>query len=163
MSIVEICQWLQDTPWGTQLRESVWAFPIIEGTHLLSIAISAGTLLIMDLRLIGAIFQGEPVSRITRAVLPISIVGFAITFLTGALLFWCQAVKAWGSVYFKIKVVLLILAGINALVFELTLRRTVATWDTDPVPPFRARLAGFSGILLWTGVILAGRTIAYNF
>jgi hypothetical protein len=84
-------------------------------------------------------------------------------FSTGILLFWCQAVKAYGSIFFKIKIALLLLAGINALVFELTLRRRSASWDNDPRPPLRARVAGIAGLILWAGVICAGRTMAYNF
>jgi hypothetical protein len=163
MSIVEICQWLQDTSFGTSIRESTWTFPIIEGTHLLGIAASVGTLLVMDLRLAGWLFRREPFSEVTRAVMPISLVGFTVMFATGIVLFWCQAVKAYGSIFFKIKIALLLLAGINALVFELTLRRQSAAWDSDPVPPLRARIAGITGLILWAGVICAGRTMAYNF
>jgi len=163
MSIVEMCQWLQDTSIGTSIRESTWVFPILEGTHLLGIAASVGTLLVMDLRLAGLLFKRESFSQVTKAVMPISLVGFTIMFLTGILLFWCQAVKAYGSIFFKIKITLLLLAGINALIFELTLRRKSASWDNDPAPPWRARMAGITGLILWAGVICAGRTMAYNF
>ncbi len=95
--------------------------------------------------------------------MPVSMLGFIIMFVTGILLFWCQAVKAWGSIYFKIKIVLLLLAGVNALIFELTLRKRLAAWDDLPLPPFRVRLTGILGIILWIGVICAGRTMAYNF
>ncbi len=158
-----MCQWLQDTSIGTQIRESVWTFPILEGTHLLMIAISVGTLLTMDLRLAGLLFKRQKVSEVTKAVMPISLFGFTVMFITGVFLFLSQAVKAYGSIYFKLKLFFLLLAGINALVFELTMRRTIHSWDADPVPPFRARLAGISGMILWAGVIAAGRTMAYNF
>jgi len=154
---------LQDTTIGTQLRESVWVFPILEGTHLLTITVSVGTLLIMDLRLAGLLFTRQRVSEVTLAVMPLSIFGFVVMFITGAFLFLCQAVKAYSSVYFKLKILFLLLAGLNALVFELTMRRKVHEWDCDAVPPLRARLAGFSGMILWAGVIAAGRTMAYNF
>lgn len=163
MSIVEMCQWLQATGWATGIRESVWVFPLLEGSHLLGITLSVGTLLMMDLRLTGLLFRGQPVSAVSKAVMPLSMVAFIYMFFSGVLLFASQAVKAWGSLYFKIKLVLLLLAGINALVFELTLRRRVHQWDTDLVPPLRARLAGYFGIFLWAGVICAGRTMAYNF
>jgi hypothetical protein len=163
MSLADFCQWLQDTSWGTGIRESVWVFPIVEGTHVLALALSVGVLVVMDLRLAGVLMKREPVSRISSQLMPWSLAGFTVMFLTGILLFWSQAVKAYGSVFFRIKLALLLLAGVNALVFELTLRRTVATWDTDEKPPFRARLAGVLGIVLWAGVIAAGRTMAYNF
>lgn len=163
MSILEICQWLQDTEIGTGIRESVWWFPIIEGTHVLALALSVGTLLVMDLRLTGFVMKDRRVSEISRQIVPWSLAGFLIMFVTGTLLFWCQAVKAYGSLYFRIKVVALFLAGLNALYFEFRTRRTIAAWDSDPVPPFRARMAGFAGMLLWACVIAAGRTMAYNF
>lgn len=163
MSLFEICRWLQNSEWGTGIRESVWVFPIVEGTHVLALALSVGTLLIMDLRLGGFILKKEPVSQVSTQIMPWSLAGFTIMFITGILLFLSQAEKAYGSIYFRIKILLLILAGINALTFELTLRRRIATWDTQEVPPLRARLAGIMGMLLWAGVIAAGRTMAYNF
>ncbi|MGD1068844.1 MAG: DUF6644 family protein [Bryobacteraceae bacterium] len=163
MSISQLCQWLQDTPWGTGIRESTWVFPIIEGTHAIGIAFSVGILLVMDLRLMGVLMRREPVSQISNQLMPWSLGGFAIMFITGILLFWSQAMKAYGSVFFRIKLVLLVLAAVNALTFELTLRRNIVAWDTAEKPPFRARLAGFLGIVLWAGVIAAGRTMAYNF
>jgi hypothetical protein len=163
ISLRDFCQWLQDTPWGVGIRESTWVFPLIEGTHAIGIALSVGTLLVIDLRLAGLLLRREPVSQVSNQVMPWSLGGFTIMFLTGTLLFWSQAVKAYGSIFFRIKILFLLLAGINALVFELTLRRSIATWDTAETPPFRARLAGICGIVLWAGVIAAGRTMAYNF
>jgi hypothetical protein len=163
MSFADLCQWLQDTPGGIGIRESAWVFPIIEGTHAIGIALSVGILLMMDLRLAGVLMRREPVSRIFRQLMPWSLGGFTVMFITGALLFWSQAMKAYGSIFFRIKLVLLVLAAINALVFELTLRRGIVTWDTAEKPPFRVRMAGVLGIVLWAGVIAAGRTMAYNF
>jgi len=163
MSILEVCQWLQDTQIGTAIRESVWWFPLIEGTHVLALALSVGTLIVIDLRLTGFIMKDRRVSEVSRQLLPWSMTGFLIMFATGALLFWCQAVKAYGSIYFKLKILGLLLAGINALIFEFRTRRTIALWDADAIPPLRARIAGFTGMILWAGVIAAGRTMAYNF
>lgn len=162
MSIRDLCQWLQDTPWGTSIRESTLAFPIIEGFHTIGITLSVGILILVDLRLAGVLMRREPVSRISNQLMPWSLGGFVIMFITGGLLFWAQALKAYGSIFFRIKVALLVLAAINAVVFELTLRRSIAEWDTAERPPFRVRMAGVLGIVLWAGVIAAGRTMAYN-
>ena len=159
----ELCQWLQDLSWATDLRESEWMFPIVEGTHVIALALSVGTLMVMDLRLAGWLMRRERVSEVSGQLMPYSLTGFTIMFVTGILLFCSQALKAYGSVWFQVKLAMLLLAGINALVFELTLRRTVTEWDTQESPPFRARLAGILGMILWTGVIAAGRTMAYNF
>ena len=163
MSLFELCSWLQNTEWGTSIRESIWVFPIIEGTHVLALSLSVGTLLVMDLRLAGVLMRREPVSQVSGQLMPWSLAGFAIMFTTGGLLFWSQPLKAYGSIFFRIKLVLLLLACINALIFELTLRRTIATWDRAEKPPLRARITAVLGIALWAGVIAAGRTMAYRF
>jgi hypothetical protein len=109
MSLSALCQWLHDTAWGTALRESTWVFPIVEGTHVLALALSVGTLLVVDLRLAGVLMRREPVSRVSNQLMPWSIAGFGIMFITGAMLFWSQAVQAYGSVFFRIKLLLLLL------------------------------------------------------
>lgn len=162
MSLLEICQWIQDTQIGTSIRESIWVFPIIESTHVLALSLSVGTLLWMDLRLTGLGMKNQAVSKVTRSLLPWSIVGFVIMFITGVLLFWCQALKAYNSIFFKMKVVMLLLAGLNALVYHTTVFRRMDEWDKAAVPPAGARLAGWCSIVLWIGIIIAGRTMAYN-
>ena len=97
MSLFEICQWLQNTQFGTSLRESIWMFPIVESTHVLGLSISVGTLLWMDLRLTGKFMKHQPISKISNSVLPWTLIGYTIMTITGILLFWCQAVKAYNS------------------------------------------------------------------
>ena len=76
MSIFELCQWLQNTAWGTGIRESTWVFPLIEGTHVLALALSVGTLMVMDLRLAGLIMRRAPVSAVSGQLKPWSTAGF---------------------------------------------------------------------------------------
>jgi hypothetical protein len=83
--------------------------------------------------------------------------------LTGALLFFSQPLKCYNSLFFRIKMTLLLLAGVNALVFHLTMYRSMADWDQMPVPSLRARLAGWLSLALWVAIITAGRTMAYKF
>jgi len=82
--------------------------------------------------------------------------------VTGSLLFWSEAVSAYNSVWFRLKLLFLLLAALNALAFHLTIHRRLPEWDADPVPPARARLAGFLSLLFWAIVIAAGRTTAYK-
>ena len=84
-------------------------------------------------------------------------------FITGGLLFWAEAVTAYNSVHFWIKLGLILLAGLNALYFERVTHRGIAEWDSSPVPPLKARLAGLVSLILWTAVIITGRTMAYSF
>ena len=148
MSILSICQWIQDTSIGTSIRESIWVFPIIETIHVLGLSISVGLLLVSDLRLMGVIMKRRPVS---------------IMVITGIFLFWCQAVKAYNSIFFKTKLILLVVAAINAIAFERGIYRNVAKWDNALVPPMEARVAGWASLILWAAIITCGRTMAYTF
>jgi Family of unknown function (DUF6644) len=163
MSLLSICQWLQDTQIGTSVRESVWVFPIIESTHVLALSISVGLLLVSDLRLIGYIMKRRAVSEVYDQIKPWMFTGFAIMTITGVFLFWCQAVKAYNSIFFKAKVILLVVAAINAIAFERGIYRTVHQWDNALLPPVEARIAGWTSLILWVAIITCGRTMAYTF
>jgi hypothetical protein len=160
--LLQFCQWLQQTSIGTQIRESELVFPIIEGTHLLSLALMMAPVIMYDLRLIGVLWRNEPVSRIKAQFLPFTFFGFGVMVITGSLLFWSEPVKCFNSFYFRLKVLALILAGLNALVFHSTIDRSSAEWDSQATPPQRARMAGYASLITWAAVIFAGRYTAYN-
>jgi Family of unknown function (DUF6644) len=162
-ALARICQYLYDSKIGSGIRESVWVFPIVEGTHLLGIALSVGLLCWFDLRLLGLTLRDQRVSKVWQQVMPVAFVGFALMLVSGLLLFWAEAITAYHSVHFWVKIALLILAGINALTFETTAHRNITAWDSAPVPPLRARMTGAISLILWTAIIITGRTMAYNF
>lgn len=161
MTILQFCQWLNDSPIGTAIRESELLFPVIESVHVLAIVLLVGTVALLDLRLLGLVLRREPVSQIASQILPWTWAGFAAMFLSGFLLFWAEAVKCYGNPAFRVKVLLLVLAGLNPFVFHSTIYRRVAEWDTSPVTPVQARLAAVLSLSLWTGIIVTGRAIAY--
>jgi hypothetical protein len=161
MSLLSICQWIQQTPTSTGIRESVWVFPIIESAHLLSLAVSVGTIVFVDLRLVGAAMRRQPVTDVIEQLQPWALRGFAMMFLTGGLLFWSEPLRCYNSVFFQAKFLLLFLLGINALAFHRTVYRSVAAWDKALEVPFRAKLAGYVSLTLWMSVIVLGRGIAY--
>ena len=163
MSLLSICQWLQNTEIGTSLRESTYVFPIIETTHVLGLALSVGLLVVSDLRLIGAVMRRRPASEVFRQLAPWMLAGFAIMFASGIFLFWSQALKAYNSIFFRIKLCLLVLAAVNAAVYHLTIYRRMDEWENKLIPPSQARLAGWLSLIIWAGVIAAGRTMAYTF
>ena len=162
MSIVQICQMLQDMGPATALRESQLMFPLIEGSHLLGLALMMAPVLMFDLRLLGVLWKKEPASEIRNQFMPITVAGGILMVSTGVLLFWSEAVKCYNSTYFRVKVLMLILATINVIVFHSTIDRRINEWENDWPPPSRAKLAGIMSIVLWTGVIFAGRYTAYN-
>jgi uncharacterized membrane protein len=160
-SLYQICQWISTTSLSTSIRESTWTFPAIESIHTLGIVLVVGTAAIFDLRLLGLIMKHEPVSRIGRQVLPWTWAGFIVMFITGVLLSIAESATNYSNLAFRIKLVLLLLVGLNPLIFHLTIYRKVNTWDVANVTPRRARAAAVCSLVLWTGIIVAGRMIAY--
>jgi hypothetical protein len=161
--LANLCKAIAESKVGRGILESTLLFPTIEGLHLMGIALSIGVLCWLDLRLIGVAFTQHPVSKVWKQVMPIAGVGFGLVFLTGGLLFWAEAITAYDSVHFWIKLGLIFLAGANALYFEMVTHKGIAAWDNDRIPPRNARIAGFLSLLLWTTVIITGRTMAYSF
>ena len=156
-----IAQWLEQTSVGTAIRESLWLFPVIETVHIFGIILLVGGTSILDLRLMGLTFRDEPVSKLAQQFLPWAWAGFIIQVTTGLLMFASEATKMYGNLGFQIKMLLILLAGVNAFAFHMLAYRKVATWDDAPVAPLSARCAGCFLILLWFGIAAAGRWIAF--
>jgi hypothetical protein len=163
MSLFDWCQWLQHTRFATAISESDYLFPLIEGSHILTLPLSVGMIVILDLRLLGIAFCDGPAAKLVLNLLRWSKIGFAVMFLTGGLLFITQAGKAYGNVFFRAKLISLLLLGINAAVYQKFFYPKMAQWDSARGAPAGAKFcAGFS-LLLWIGVIVCGRTMAYQF
>jgi hypothetical protein len=162
MSLLGFCQWLGSTEGSIALHESIWAYPIVESLHVLTLCVFLGLTVMLDLRLLGVTMVRAPASEVAGRLLPWTIAGFAVMVTTGALLFYAIPVKTYLNVFFRIKVAFLVLAGVNVAVFQLTIWRSMDQWDIDPVPPLRARLAAGVSLVLWAGIVVAGRMIAYN-
>ena len=162
MSLFEFCQWLQDSYYSTAIRESIWVFPILEGSHVLALGLSVGTVIWFDVRLLGFGLKRYSVSEIFNFIRPWMFGGFAIMTITGVLLFYALALRCYGSSFFLIKMVLLGFTGVNIAVFHSTIDRRRAEWDTAAVPPLRARLAGGVSRMLWVAIVAVGRLMAYT-
>ena len=162
MYLLELCRWLEDTWWATAIRESGYLYPFIEGSHVMALAISVGAVLWFDLRLLGWTMRDDRVSDVFQQVRPWMLFGFAVMFVTGALLFAARATDAYASLYFRLKLALLILGGLNIVLFHTTIDRRRDEWDSAGRPPARARLAGGVSLALWFGIIAVGRIMAYN-
>jgi hypothetical protein len=157
-----ICQWLEHTSAvGVTVRESIWIFPVIETIHLFGVVVLVGSASILDLRLLGVSFKDETVSSLAERFLPWVWGGFAIMVVTGGLLFSSEATKMYDSDVFRIKMLMIATAGLNAFVFHSLAYQSVGKWERDAVAPLSARFAGTLSILLWFGIVGAGRWIAY--
>jgi hypothetical protein len=155
------CKWLYATSVGTYVRESLWAFPVIETVHIFGIIMLVGSTSILDLRLMGIAFKEDAASKLAKRYLPWALAGFVVQVVTGAFLFASEASKIYTNIAFDLKMVFILLAALNAVVFHFVAYRSVAEWDNDPVAPLSARFAGLFSLFLWFAIVAAGRWIAY--
>ena len=160
--MMHFIEWLASTSWSIALRESLYLYPWIESAHVLFIAIFFGTLLFVDLRLSGYAFKKLSISEMNRKVLPLSIIGFILMTFTGFLLFYAIPIRNYQNLFFRIKMFLMILAGINALYFHWKMNQESKVWDSNRFIPFSMRCSAALSLGLWSLVIISGRMIAYN-
>jgi uncharacterized membrane protein len=161
VSILSLCESLQNLPWASGIKQSEWQFPVIETVHSLAISAMIWPAALFDMRLLNLVLRRRPVSQVAAQFLPWVWVGFTIMVLSGALLFSAEAVKCYNSPFFRVKLVLIVLAALNALVFHKTVFRNAAAWDEGSATPVRARLAGGFSLAFWIGVVAMGRGLAY--
>jgi hypothetical protein len=155
------CGWLEQSPIGAAVRQSLWLFPAIETVHLLGMTVLVGTAAAFDLRLLGWALQRTRVADLAWRLLPWTWVGFGLQVVTGGLLFSSEAVKMYVNPAFRVKMLLIFLAGAQALIFQLVAGRNLAAWDERAAVPVMARIGGLISILLWIGVVAAGRWIGF--
>lgn len=161
MSASELLQTMYDSPLGTSLAESLYVYPLVEGVHLLSLAFSFGLIVLTDLRLIDVAFRQVPVSIVLQQLRPWLLGGFAATFATGILLTFASGPELVSSPIFPLKLLLIFLAGLNALWFEYKFGRSVISWGGVAVLPKGAKIAGWISLISWSLVVILGRLIPY--
>lgn len=159
--ILDFAQGLQDSAFGTALAESRYAFPLVEGIHLLGLSISVGLIFLTDLRLIGVFQRNLPIPVLLRQLRPWVLGGFAFIFASGVLLFIAEGATVVISKPFPFKFLFIALAGLNALYFEFKLATLTPVIENHPVLPAKVKYAGLVSIGLWILVIICGRLIPY--
>ena len=156
-SLLPVFEWCEASWLGQLVRTSTWAFPVIESIHLLGLCALGGTLLIVDLRLLGAGLTSQPLSALATAVHPWLVASLGLMGLTGFLLFMSEAVKCFHNPSFWVKIATLPVA----LLFTFTVRRRVAS-DPRRDTSRTTRLVGAVSLLLWFTVAAAGRWIGFS-
>jgi len=156
-ALMSFCQWADSSSFGHGVRNSTWLFPFVEIFHLLALGVLGGTILILNLRLLGFRFQKEPVSELARDVQPWMIGSLLVMMVSGFFLFSSESVKMYGNIAFRVKMVALLLA----ITFTFTLYRRVTMSDEERFSPLWQQLAAVVSLALWAGVGLAGRAIGY--
>lgn len=159
--MLEFCQWLEHTSVGAAIRQSLWLFPAIETLHLLGMAALVATITALDLRLLGWTAKAQPISKLAARLIPLAWLSFAVQFVTGVLLFSSEAVKIYGNPAFRLKMILLLVAGVQAVAFQMLTSKKLPAWDGRPTLPAGAKAMGASSILLWAAIVTAGRFIGF--
>jgi len=153
--------WLQEQRFPTEIRESDWLFPTIETVHVFALVLVVGSIMTVDLRLLGVAHRDRRFSHLAAEMLPWTWTAFAVAAIAGALLFSSKALTYYANIPFRIKMVCLVLAGINMAAFQFIGTRHLHLWDHTK-PPMTAKLAGGASLLLWTVIVAAGRWIGFT-
>jgi hypothetical protein len=160
MNIVSTLEWVESTDLSTAIREGALLYPIIGGFHLLAIALFGGMLVMTDLRLLGWAMQRRTVSDVLEQTRVWKRAGFALVASSGLLLGWAEPLKLYRSPSFRAKMALLVLVGVHALAFRNSVYENPKALDARLTP--RAKLAATFSLILWAGLIVAGRLIAFD-
>jgi hypothetical protein len=161
MTLFDLFHAIQETESSTALRESLYAFPLLEALHLLGLALSFGLILLTDLRLTGLLLKRIPLADLLDQLRYYIFGGFALTFITGGLLFWAEAETLYSNLPFWLKVGCMVIACLNALYFELKWGHRAAHWAHQAVLPSGASRAGWISLSFWTLATIFGRSIPY--
>src|SRR6059058_3689046 len=155
MSLLGFCQWLAATRPSIALHESLYMYPVVESVHVLTLCLFVGMSVLLDLRLLGLTMQRVRVSEITDRLLPWMQAGFVVMMFSGVLLFYAIPVRSYQNIFFRIKMIMLVFAGVNAWVFHTHVHKRVFIWDMDPKPPGAARMAGAASLILWAVIAVS--------
>jgi len=162
MDIVAFLKSLEASGLATRIRDSLWLFPLIESTHVIGLALVFGTIVIIDLRLLGIASTQRSFKRMASDILKWTWAAFALTALTGTLMFSTNAVVYYHNFFFRTKMLLLVLSGINMLIYELTAGRTIHSWDKAPSAPPAGKTAAAASLVMWISIIVMGRLIGFT-
>lgn len=161
MDVPGIVQAIHNSALGDFMRTQVKAMPVVEAIHVLSAGVVFGTILIVDLRLLGFPDTRRPFTRVADELLKLTWLAFFTSVITGAMMFTANAITYYGNTAFRLKMLALLAAGLNMAIFHGVTLKSVGRWNTASVP-FAGRLAGATSILIWIAVIFLARWIGFT-
>jgi len=162
LPIRHFAEWVNEIPSSVAIRESQYFSPYLTVSHVVVMAFVAGLVLMMDLRLLGVANMRTPFSELQRRLFPWQMFGMTLAGITGLVLAFADPMRFYGNIFFWLKMLMLVLAALNAMAFHYLTYFTVSSWDSGPTTPFGAKLSGAISVVLWALVIVSGRLIPYN-
>ena len=161
MSVESILASIQSSAVAEWMRATNPAMQVVESAHVLAAVMVLGTVLIVDLRLLGLTDPQRALTSVSRETLPLTWIAFALAVVTGSLMFTTSAQNYFANAAFQLKALALLGAGLNMAVFQIFSTRGIAVWDRGR-PARAARVAGVLSLLLWAAVVLLGRWIGFT-
>lgn len=160
--LLQFAQWLEAQQYSQMLVSGYYSWNWLEATHVLTLMVSIGSLFIIDFRMLGWILPDVSPTTIADRLHTPMITGFVIMFLTGILLVYAKPVENVQSLWFRIKMLLLLLAFINAWIFNSRMRSADLNWESTRAAPKPLRTGAIISLCLWCGVVAMGRFIPYD-
>lgn len=162
MDIIPLLHKLEATAPAAAIRDSLILFPLFESIHVIGLALVFGTIIIVDLRILGVASKHRVYHRMAEELLKWTWAAFALTALTGVFMFITNPVTYFENIFFRVKMLLLLLAGVNMMIFHLTANRTMASWEDVRPSPAPAKIAAALSLCIWVAVIAMGRMIGFS-
>jgi hypothetical protein len=160
VSITAFLENIENLQISQDIGGSIW-FPVFESLHVLAAVFVFGSLLMLDVRLLGLTARDQPVSRLSKELLPWTWIAFVVALVTGLILFATRASAYYENTAMRFKALALLLAAINMIAFHFGPYAKVSDWDLAKQIPLAARSAGAASLVLWAGVMMAGRWIGH--
>ena len=151
---------LESWPIAVAMRHELWLYPIVEITHIIGFVVLVGSIIVLDLRLLG-LSRTLPARALARHVLPWTLGAFVLIVPSGLLMFMAHASDFLTNRAFQLKLGLILLAGLNAALFHTGPFRKSHQWDRDASPPAAVKAHAAASLAIWLGVIACGRLLAY--
>ena len=162
MAFADFLEGIESSSIGTAIREAALYFPLLESLHVIALVSVVGSIVVIDLRLLGLASRDQPVTNLNKDLLPWTWGAFAVALITGLLLFSSTPGRYLDNAFFQVKFLFMFLAGVNMLLFHFVTYRTVQSWDTSEAIPVAARFAGGLSIAFWGLIIFFGRWVGFT-
>lgn len=162
MPLRSMVEALSEFPTSIAIRESLYFSPYLTVAHVVCMAGFAGLIVMMDLRLLGVGNMRTPFSEVQRRLFPWQMLAMTGSAITGLTLAYSDPLRFYVNIFFWVKMLVMVVAGINAMAFHFITYNSVVKWDTAASTPFGARLSGGLSVVMWIVVIVSGRLIPYN-
>lgn len=162
MTLQSIFEWLESWPVSVGIRQSSWMFPAFESVHVIAITLVVGSVMIVDLRVLGLASLRQRITDLSQSVLPWTWGAFVVALISGAFLFAAKAHTYFDNVNFRLKMLLMAAAFLNMLAFHYGPYRSVRTWDAGRRAPAMAMVGCGLSLTFWVLIVAMGRWIGFS-